>query len=150
VDLLDQIGGRTLVVFDGRCGFCNWSIRWLLRRDRRDRLRFIPYESPLVAEVLGKHGFEPATLDPSSILVLRPASSPARAETVLVRSDAVIALLRALPAPWPAVAMVLSWLPRGLRDAGYRLVARIRFRLGKRLATCPIPTPAERARFVEY
>ena len=33
-----RIGGRLLVVFDGRCGFCTRAVRWFVRRARRDRL----------------------------------------------------------------------------------------------------------------
>jgi len=157
VELFDQIGQdlpgdglrgeRLLVVFDGHCGFCNRSIRWLLRRDRYDRLRFVPFDSPQVAALLRKLGFETATLDPSSILVIRPA---ANTEAVLQCSNAVIAALRVLPGPWPTLAALLSLIPRPLRDAGYRLVAHLRFFLGGRLETCPIPTSAERARFIGY
>ena len=28
------------VLFDGECGFCDASVRWILRRDRRGRFRF--------------------------------------------------------------------------------------------------------------
>jgi len=143
-----ELDGRLLVVFDGRCGFCNRSVRWLLRHDRRDRLRFVPYESPKIGDLLRRHGWGGAdvVVDPSTIVVVRDAGYPT--ERVLVRSDAVIALLRELPRPWPGVAAWMRLIPRQLRNLGYRLVARSRFTLWKRLETCPVPTAAERARFL--
>jgi predicted DCC family thiol-disulfide oxidoreductase YuxK len=42
----------------------------------------------------------------------------------------------------------MSWLPRPLRDLGYRLVARYRYRIWGRFDTCPIPTAQERERFL--
>ena len=60
---LVEIGGRLLVVFDGRCGFCNRAVRWFLRRDRRDRLRFVASES---AEV---EGCDPPVLRERVLLV---------------------------------------------------------------------------------
>jgi predicted DCC family thiol-disulfide oxidoreductase YuxK len=36
-----ELGDRLRVVFDGHCGLCNGWVRWLLRRDQRDRLRFV-------------------------------------------------------------------------------------------------------------
>ncbi len=153
--------GRLLVIFDGRCGFCNGLVRWFLRRDRRDRLRFVPFESPNVAGVLGRAENLPAflqnhlasgSLAPSTLIVVRseasgPAGSKGTAQ-VLVRSDAALAMLGALSWPWPAFAAALRWIPRPLRDLGYRMVAGARYRLGGRLASCPVPTAEERARFL--
>ncbi|HZB87620.1 MAG TPA: DCC1-like thiol-disulfide oxidoreductase family protein, partial [Terracidiphilus sp.] len=102
-----QIGARMLVLFDGHCGFCNASIRWFLRRDRDDRLRFAPSDDPRVAEILTRHGIAP---DPSSILVARNIGTPA--EEILIRSNAAIAMLATLPAPWPTVAAAFRIIPR--------------------------------------
>jgi predicted DCC family thiol-disulfide oxidoreductase YuxK len=148
VSNLEELGGRLLVIFDGRCGFCNRSVRWFLRRDRHDRMRFVPFESPKIAALLRRHGFshEEATLDPSTILVVR--DSALLTESVLVRSDAVIALLNELPPPWPAFAAFMRLIPRPLRDFGYRLVARSRITFFRRLESCPIPTAVERARYL--
>src|SRR5271166_2132622 len=101
---LDHIGDRLLVIFDGLCGFCNLSVRWFLRRDRRDRLRFVASDSPLIAGLLARHGFDPniATGNAGTILVAQTLDCPE--ERLLVRSDAVLAILRQLPAPWPTIA----------------------------------------------
>jgi predicted DCC family thiol-disulfide oxidoreductase YuxK len=145
---LPDIGDRLLVIYDGRCGFCNASVRWFLRRDRRDRLRFAPSESPLVAEVLSRGGIDASeTPDgPGSILVVRGVGSPQ--EEGLTRSAAVLALLMQLRGLWPTIASALRLIPRPLRDAVYGLVARNRHRLSGRLEACPIPTGAERERFL--
>jgi predicted DCC family thiol-disulfide oxidoreductase YuxK len=143
-----DLAGRVLVVFDGHCGLCNRSVRWFLVRDRFDRMRFVDSDSPLVAGLPARQGipFADAAPGPSSILVVRGAGT--RDERVLVRSDAVLALLRELPGPWPAVAAALGGIPRPLRDLAYRLIARWRYRIWGRLESCPIPTAEERARFL--
>jgi predicted DCC family thiol-disulfide oxidoreductase YuxK len=144
----ESIGGRLLVVFDGRCGFCNRAVRWFLRRDRLDRLRFVASESPKIAGLLARQGF--AAVDPGkgpgSILVVRNAESSE--ERVLMQSGAVAVMLAVLPGPWPVVGRVLRWIPRPLRDLGYRLMARWRYRIWGRLENCPLPTAEERARFL--
>lgn len=148
METFDDLGTRLLVVFDGRCGFCNRSVRWLLRRDRNDRLRFVAFESPRVTELLSRHGFadQITRSNPDSILVITNAGKPS--ERILTRSAAVLELLRALPKPWPSLAAIFRWIPRPLRDLGYRFVARARFFIAGRLASCPIPSSAERARFL--
>jgi predicted DCC family thiol-disulfide oxidoreductase YuxK len=91
-------------------------------------------------------GLGSSTIAPSTILVISNPEGPA--ERVLVRSNAAIAMLRELPRPWPAIAAIFRIIPRPLRDIGYRLIARFRYRIWGRLDTCPIPTPQERMRFL--
>ena len=148
VSRLVEIDGRLLVVFDGRCGFCNWAVRWFVRRDRWDRLRFVASESEKVAELLVRHGIGMADSGsgPGTILVVVDAEGPA--EKLLVGSDAVVAMLSELPRPWPAVAVGLSWVPRPVRELGYRLIARWRYRIWGRLESCPLPVAEERERFL--
>jgi predicted DCC family thiol-disulfide oxidoreductase YuxK len=141
---LAELDGRLLVVYDGHCGLCNKSVRWLLRRDRTDRLRFAASESPQLAELLVRHGVSAA--GPETVLAVRDAGG--LGEQVLVRSAAVVALLAELPRPWPWVAAGLRWIPRAVRDGCYRLVARWRYRLWGRMESCPVPTTEERKRFL--
>lgn len=147
---MDGIGDRVLVVFDGYCGLCNRSVRWFLRRDRRDRLRFVAFESPLVAGLLARHGISASGPGlgpgPSSILVVRDPGGAK--EQLLDRSTGVLAMMAELPRPWPAVGAALGWIPRPLRDLGYRLIARWRYRIWGRYESCPLPTPEERGRFL--
>jgi predicted DCC family thiol-disulfide oxidoreductase YuxK len=148
VSEFDELGDRLMVVFDGHCGFCNGSVRWVLRRDRLDRLRFVASESPKVTGLLLRQGISAvdSPAGPGSILAVHNPDGPS--EEVLERSAALIAILAALPGPWPAVALVLRCVPRPLRDFGYGIVARWRYRIWGRLDSCPLPTPAERARFL--
>lgn len=145
---MEEIGGRLLVVFDGQCGFCNRAVRWFLRRDRRNRLRFVASESAKVAELLGRHGIGVAVSGsgPGTILVVVDAEGPA--EKLLLRSDAVAAMLSQLPRPWPAVAAALGWIPGFISDPAYRLVARWRHRIWGRLENCPLPAAGEQTRFL--
>jgi len=143
-----SIGGRLLVVFDGRCGFCNRAVRWFVRRDSRDRLRFVASESAKVAPLLEQHGIgtKVSGVGPGTILVVKDADGPG--EKLLERSDAVVAMLRELPWPWPTVGVGLRWVPRPVRDLGYRLIARWRYRIWGRLESCPLPSEEERERFL--
>ena len=110
-------------------------------------MRFAASTSPEVAALLWRHGFEVTGVDgPSSIVVVQGVGTAA--ERLLVRSEAILTMLGELPQPWLAVAGTLRLVPRGVRDLGYRLVARWRYRIWGRLESCPIPTAAERDRFL--
>jgi predicted DCC family thiol-disulfide oxidoreductase YuxK len=145
---ITELGGRLVVLFDGHCALCNGAVRWFLRRDGRDRLRFAAFEAASWAEKLARHGINVASVEaaPNTILVIRDLGGAK--EEVLVRSDAALAMLRELPRPWPAVAAALKIIPRPVRDLGYRLIARWRYRIWGRLESCAIPTAEERTRFL--
>ena len=70
---------------------------------------------------------------------------------LLVRSDAVLYTLRRLGSMWRAIAIAMSAVPRGLRDIGYDLVARIRYRVfGRAKTVCPLVPADLRSRFQGY
>ena len=142
-----EIGDRLLVVYDGHCGLCNGWVRWLLRRDRRDRLRFAASVSPAVTQLIERHAglFEPNGA-PDTVLVFR---NPLQTnEQLWIRFAGELVSLRELPQPWPIVAMVLGWIPDFLGDPAYRLIARWRYHIWGRLESCPLPTDEERGRFL--
>jgi predicted DCC family thiol-disulfide oxidoreductase YuxK len=141
----EESGGQLQVIFDGRCGLCNGLVRWLKRRDVYHRLRFIPSESAQGGALLAQHGRD-ADEASQTILVLREGGSAQQG--VLVRSAAVLALLRESAPPWQAVAHVLRWIPLPLRDVGYRIVARVRYRIWGRNDACPIPVSRSAKRFL--
>lgn len=145
---MNEIGDRLLVIFDGNCGFCNRSVRWFLHRDRKDRLRFVASQSPKVRGVLARHGLGISGPEsgPDTIIVVR--DSDGTGERVYLRSDAAREMLAELPQPWPTAGIVLGRIPRPVRDACYRVIARWRHQIGGRLESCPIPTVEERGRFL--
>jgi len=131
-----------VVLFDGDCGLCSRVVRRLLAADARGVLRFAPLQGATAETVRRAHPEIPAHLD-SLLLVERDAAG----ERVAWRTDAVVRIARALGGRWRALAWLLDVVPRTLADAGYDAVARRRHRVAP-AAGCPLPTPAERARFL--
>ena len=128
-----------LVVFDGLCGFCSAGVRAVLRMDPGGAIRFTPLQSPYGRALARRFGIDAE--DPSTFLFFdrgRP----------LEQSDAAIALARRLPRPWRWLS-VAAVLPRRSRDAAYSFIARNRYRIAGRSENCMVPSPSERARFVE-
>ena len=81
------------------------------------------------------------------MLVVRDAGGAA--ESVLVRSDAVVErCCGSCRGRGGWLGRCLGWIPRPVRDLGYRLVARWRYRIWGRLESCPVPTAEERGRFL--
>ena len=136
-----------LMLYDGLCGFCNWSVRWVIKRDRYDRFRFVPQQSPTAEAVLARHGVAPqAMLAANSVYLVLGYDRPG--EQLLCRSDATVHVLRLLGGGWELVGRLLGAVPRFLRDGVYSLIALIRFRIAGRYQSCPLPSAAERAKFL--
>jgi predicted DCC family thiol-disulfide oxidoreductase YuxK len=81
---------------------------------------------------------------------VRPDARPANPDTIIVvqgdralrDSDAVLAIYAGLGWPWRIVAAARP-VPRSLRDPLYRWVARNRYRLFGRRASCWLPRPED-------
>ena len=144
VDAPQSSTGRRVLLYDGVCGLCQYTVRWLLRHDPEGRLLFAPQQSPLAAEVFARHGLDKEQAN--SALLISNFGEPR--ESVTLRSDAILGCLGVLGGGWAVLATVLHLIPRALRDAAYRWLARNRIRLFGSAELCALPTPAERARFL--
>lgn len=63
-------------------------------------------------------------------------------------TDAILRVLAGLGGGW-RLSGVLKVLPRGLRDAAYRALARNRYRWFGRHDACHLPAPEQAARFLD-
>ena len=68
--------------------------------------------------------------------------------SLLARSDAVVRILQRLGGGWRILGAIMAAIPRGLRNAVYDFIARIRYPVfGKRDDLCPLVPPELRRRF---
>lgn len=130
-----------VIFYDGVCAFCDRTVRFVLGRDPHGRFQFAPLQSDYAVATLARHGRDPGDLD--TVILLLDAGT-AR-ERLLVKSDAILAILRGLGGGWAAFG-ILGWLPRALRDAAYDAFARRRYHWFGRFDACPLPSPELRAR----
>jgi predicted DCC family thiol-disulfide oxidoreductase YuxK len=141
----NAIKGRALLLYDGVCALCNGSVKFLMKRDRLERFRYAPLESDLGREMLAR--FDIHTF-PDGVVLVTDALTPA--EHIYHRSDAVAESLQRLGPPWRVAGRMLAMLPHPLRDWGYGVVARFRYRIFGRFDACPLPTPAQRGRLLGH
>jgi predicted DCC family thiol-disulfide oxidoreductase YuxK len=128
-----------LVLYDGVCGLCSRAVRFLVARDRHRALRYAPLQGETAARLRAQHPAIPQTLE--SVVLVEDGR-------VYLRSKALLRTARHLTAPW-RWAWHLRWLPAPLLDLGYRLVARVRYRVWGRTDACTLPAPDQRALFLD-
>ena len=126
------------VFFDGVCGLCNHSVNWLLARDPEHRLRFAPLQGMTAAQTLDAEIRN--RLD--TIVFVRDGET-------FTRTAAVSRILMTLGGRWRVLGGLLWIVPSPIRDLGYRIVSRLRYRLFGKHDSCRLPTPHERAVFLD-
>lgn len=131
-----------IVLYDGLCGLCSRVVRFIARHDRRGRFRFAPLDSDVARALLAATTTRLPAMLPDSVILVDASGA------VLVESDAALRIAAGLDGPVRFLAR-LRIVPRPLRDAVYRLVARTRYRIFGRHDTCEIPAPWLRERFLD-
>lgn len=127
----------SVILYDGECGLCDRLVQWVLRRDRAGRFRFAALQSPWARQRLREHALNAGDFD---TMMLFEDGRPFQ------RSTAALRVLRGLPRwRW---AYVFIAVPRPVRDAVYRWVARHRHRWFARPAQCVMVKPEWRDRFI--
>jgi predicted DCC family thiol-disulfide oxidoreductase YuxK len=133
-----------IVLYDGVCGLCNRLVQFLLKHDRRDRLRYASLQSDFAADILTRNGANPHDLDTVYVVVNHGQKS----ERLLARSDAILTLGSELGGIW-SVAVAGKILPRAIRDTLYKLVARNRYRVFGKHESCMMPEGRYRWKFLD-
>lgn len=136
--------GRPILLYDGVCGLCNRLVRFFLRIDPSGALLFAPLESPLALELRAR--FPASSADSEGIILITYALTPQ--EMLYRRSEAVARALRYPGSIWRLLGALLLLVPRFLREAGYGIIARNRYRVFGKFDTCPMPTEAQRSRIL--
>jgi predicted DCC family thiol-disulfide oxidoreductase YuxK len=128
-----------IVLYDGTCGLCSKSVQWILRHEADHELAFAPLQGETATELRARHPEIPKTLD-SVVLV-------DEADRVWLRSKTFLRVAKHLRAPW-RIGWHVRWLPAVVLDLGYRVIARLRYRIWGRADVCDIPAPEARERFL--
>jgi predicted DCC family thiol-disulfide oxidoreductase YuxK len=129
---------QPLILYDGTCGLCHRSVRWIMRHERDATLQFAPLQGETATAMRARYPNIPVDLD-SVVLVDN--------DRAYLRSKAFVHTARYLRAPW-RWGYALRALPAFVMDLGYRVIAAVRYRLFGRADLCDVPSPAQRARFL--
>ena len=115
-------------------------VGFVLRRDLHGQYKFAAMQTPIGARSANRlTGVDPD--DPLSFLLLEGAAG-------YTDTDAIIRVLRSFGRGWKLLALLVSIVPRFIRDPLYRWGARHRYQFfGKRL-TCIVPAPDVADRFL--
>ena len=130
---------KSIVLFDGNCNFCNASVNFIIRHNRKEDFLFVPLQSSYGKKLLGKHTI-PENYSGSIVLI--------EDEKIFFKSTAALLISKKLNGLW-------SWLyvfiivPVPFRDLVYNWIARHRSSWFRNQETCMVPDARARELFRE-
>ena len=128
-----------LMMFDGVCNLCNGALQFMLRVEKHDKLQFCTLQSDAAIALLEHLN---APLDLSTVVYVVDGQ-------LYTHSTAISLLLRHHAKPvYGFLGLMLAVIPKPVRDYGYRVVARNRYKWFGHKEICLMPTPALKARFI--
>jgi predicted DCC family thiol-disulfide oxidoreductase YuxK len=129
---------RPIVIFDGKCVLCCTFARFILRTDRRKRLRLMAAQTPLGTALYRHYGLDHVNYGTYVLLAEGRA---------WFKSTASIRIFALLGSPWSLLSVF--WLvPGALRDRLYDVVAQNRLRWFGVRNSCYLPGPDQADRFL--
>jgi predicted DCC family thiol-disulfide oxidoreductase YuxK len=127
-----------ILAYDGHCLMCSAGIQWLMRHDRNHRFRFVALQDPQFTPFLSTASRPVQAAD--SVILYRKGQ-------FYIYSTAVLEALRQLGGIY-RIATLAYIVPRFIRDALYRYIARHRTDWFGRSEECYFVAPDHRFQFL--
>lgn len=127
-----------VILFDGVCNFCNSSVNFVIRHDKKDRFRFAPLQSDTGKKLLDP--FQESTMEMDSVVLIEN-------NRLYKRSTAILRIARGLGGVYLLLYGFMI-VPRPLRDAVYDFIGRNRYKWFGKKDSCMIPTEAFKRKFM--
>lgn len=130
---------KPIILFDGVCNLCNWSVQFIINRDPGANFNFTSTQSQTGQCLLQEQGAYFQAIN-SFVLI--------EGESYLVKSDAALKVAQNLSGWWPLLT-ILQVIPRVVRDWAYDIIARNRYKWFGQQNSCMLSSKELRDRFLE-
>jgi predicted DCC family thiol-disulfide oxidoreductase YuxK len=130
---------HAIILFDGVCNFCNASVQFILKRDPKGYFQFASQQSEAGQKLMKRYGLDREKND--SIFLIEGGEAYSH-------STAAIRIAKHLKGSWKLLYNLI-YIPRFLRDFGYDLIAKYRYRIFGKRESCMVPKPEWKERFLE-
>ncbi len=137
-DLIAQ--NKKIILFDGECNLCDWSVQLLIKNDLHDVFRFASLQSGLGQEIQQGYGIDTSRMN--SVIVIDDYVG------YKTKTTAIFSMTRSMGPLW-FVFNIFWIIPKFLRDWVYTIITKNRYRLFGRKNTCMIMTDDIRHKFLD-
>lgn len=130
--------GKSVILFDGVCNFCNSSVNFIIDRDADDTFRFASIQSDEGRFLIDR--FKIDTIKNDSIILIEGDKYYLRSSAALRIAIKLKGLLK--------LFFVFIIIPPFIRNIFYNIIAKYRYKLFGKKESCRIPSPEEKAKFL--
>lgn len=130
---------QPVVLFDGICNFCNFWVQFVIRRDKKAKLKFAVLQSETAKSILPIYSIDSDML--TSVILIEDGKA-------FLQSTAALRICKYLDGGWKLM-YVLIIIPSFLRNAIYNWISKNRYKWFGKKEECWIPTPDLRERFLD-
>lgn len=130
---------KGVILYDGVCNLCNGFVQFILLRDPKGYFHFASLQSTLGQQILAAANMDKKAL--GTVILLEN-------KQLYTHSDAPLRIARKLPGAWPVLYGFIL-VPKFIRDAIYRFVARNRYNWFGKQESCLLPRPEWKTRFLD-
>jgi len=129
---------KNIILFDGVCNLCNSTVQFVIKNDTKNHFLFASLQSEFGQTFLKNHHLNETDFD-SIILV--------EGNKYYMKSDAALRICEKLNFPLKTLTGFLI-LPKKLRDLGYDLIAKNRYKWFGKQESCWLPTQKLKSKFL--
>ncbi|MBP6585839.1 MAG: DUF393 domain-containing protein [Flavobacterium sp.] len=138
--MLDLPKNKKIILFDGVCNLCDSLLQFVIHHDKKDVFRFVALQSPLGQKIVNHIGIQNKNID--SVILYVPGVA------YYYKSSAALEIARELGGFFH-LGTVFKIIPTVLRNYIYDYVAKNRYSWYGKKASCMIPTPELKSKFLE-
>jgi predicted DCC family thiol-disulfide oxidoreductase YuxK len=124
-----------IIFYDGVCGLCDQSVQFVIKRDKRNIFRYAALQTAFAKGVLGE------SIPFDSFVYYEKGK-------VFYRSTAALKTFAKLGGWWSLVYAFMV-VPPFIRNGVYDFVAKHRYKWFGKFDSCKIPTPEQKALFLD-
>jgi predicted DCC family thiol-disulfide oxidoreductase YuxK len=127
-----------ILLFDGACNLCNKSVQFIIKRDKKARVKFASLQSEVGKQIMLQFNIPTEYID--SIILFEFGK-------VYYKSSAALRLCKKMDGLWPFM-YIFMLVPKFLRNTVYDYIARNRIKWFGKTDTCWVMTPELKNRFL--
>lgn len=130
---------NNVILFDGVCNLCNFFVQFVIKRDKKNIFKFASLQSKYGKDLLRRFAKDNSQFE--SVVLFNGVN-------IFTESTAALLILKKLGRGWRLMYIFII-LPKFLRDAVYRFVARNRYKWFGKKEYCMVPTEELKSKFIE-
>jgi predicted DCC family thiol-disulfide oxidoreductase YuxK len=134
----EAFNNKSIVFYDGDCGFCNSTISFVLKKEKKKEILFCSLQS----------AFAKKTFDEFDVKINLDTIFYLTDNRLLTKSSAIFEISKDLVFPYSIARYVSYVCPKIIADFGYSIVAKYRHKIMPLEQACEIPDEEDRNRFI--